>query len=229
MSNSSSSSAVMTSLPVPRTRQPSTHQDARVHLEAHDVLLPAFNNLFHDKDNVIQPSRSPIPPRMLSPRIIGSSTASEPLHLIIGENNENSAEGYAIPPLGEDFLLGNEVRLPSYQPGVVNNPSCERNLPYDTPRRPQQFQDPLKRRSAEFSPVYVPTPPSFQLPTRIHQGQSPSGWSGVDSGRDIGSGHRRSSSYGNQPQLWTGIAQQQSMPCISNLPGQQHSPRRHGE
>lgn len=230
LSNSSSSSAILTSLPVPRTKHHlSPHHDTRTHQEATENLLPAFNQLLSEKENMLQPGRSLVPPRLLSPRIIGCNTTSEPIHVIIGGESEESAEGYAIPPLGEDFLLGNQIRMVPYERG---HDESLQSGPLETPRRPQQFQHPFKRRSAEFSPVGGPVSPALPAPTHPRQAEL-SGWSRGESGRDTASGnaagHRRSSSYGNSPQLWTGVTQQQSMPCISNLPGQAHSPRRYGE
>ena len=231
VTNSSSSSAVLTSLPVPRTK----YHPSPTHQEAPESLLPAFNQLLNDKENMLQPGRSFVTPnshKFLPPRIIGSTGASEPLHLIIGGESEESAEGYAIPPLGEDFLLGSQMRMPPYQTHILNSPS--ENLqprPLDTPRRPQHFEHPLKRRSAEIPPVFVPTSPVSSFPIQQLQ---PSVWSDAEAAKPesgTGSilGHRRSSSYGNQPQLWTGITQQQSMPCISNLPGQASSSHHFGE
>jgi hypothetical protein len=236
LSNSSCSSAVLTSLPVPRTKY--HHSPARpvtpAHREEADSLLPAFNQLLSEKENMLQPGRSLVTPsslKLLSPRIIGgTSTVSEPLHLIIGGESDESAEGYAIPPLGEDFLQGGLGRMQSpYQPQMTNtaNESLGQLGPLETPRRPQQFDHPFKRRSAEFPHVgiCVPTSPVPSFP--VLQPYS-SGWSGAEARRVEESanvsvmGHRRSSSHGNPSQLWTGVTPQQSMPCISNLPGQRH-------
>jgi hypothetical protein len=209
------------------------------HQEATESLLPAFNQLLSEKENMLQPGRSLVTPsslKLLSPRIIGgTSTVSEPLHLIIGGESDESAEGYAIPPLGEDFLQGGLGRMqPPYQ--MVNPPNeiLEQPGPLETPRRPQQFDHPFKRRSAEFPHVgiCVPTSPVPSFP--VLQPYS-SGWSGAEarrveeSGNASGMGHRRSSSHGNPSQLWTGVTQQQSMPCISNLPGQERTSRHVGE
>ncbi len=125
-----------------------------------------------------------------------SKTTQEPLHLIIGEvENEDSAEGYAIRPLDNDFLTGNQSA--PVNPAVI-------------PRRPQQFHPPIKRRSVELPAAFTPPPPVHpSLPGASAMWSHPS------------SGHRRSASHGNPTELWGfigGVAQhQQSMPCISNL------------
>ena len=209
------------------------------HQEATESLLPAFNQLLSEKENMLQPGRSLVTPsslKLLSPRIIGgNSTVSEPLHLIIGGESDESAEGYAIPPLGEDFLQGGLGRMQTpYQMVNPPNESLGQPGPLETPRRPQQFDHPFKRRSAEFPHVgiCVPTSPVPSFP--VLQPYS-SGWSGAEarrveeSGNASGMGHRRSSSHGNPSQLWTGVTQQQSMPCISNLPGQERTSRHVGE
>lgn len=230
VTNSSDSSAVLTSLPIPRIKHhlSPAHHDTRTQHEGPDNLLPSFNQMLNHKENMLQPGRSLISPITLSPRVMECSGPSEPLHLIIGGESEESAEGYAISPLGEDFLLGNQGRLPSCEAHTES--LHPRSL--ETPRRPQQFQYPFKRRSAEFPPVFLPTPPSIPAPTHPRQAEL-SGWSESPSSREAGVGttlgHRRSSSYGNSPQLWNGITQQQSMPCISNLHVQPQSPRHFGE
>ena len=125
-----------------------------------------------------------------------SKTTQEPLHLIIGEvENEDSAEGYAIRPLDNDFLTGNQST--PVNPAVI-------------PRRPQQFHPPIKRRSVELPAAFTPPPPVHpSLPGASAMWSHPS------------SGHRRSASHGNPTELWGfigGVVQhQQSMPCISNL------------
>lgn len=220
----------MTSLPGPRIKHhlSPAHHDTRTHQETPEGLSPAFSQPLNDEESMLQPGRPLVRSRLPSPRVIGCSTTSEPLHLIIGGDGEESAEGYAIPPLGEDFLFGNQVRTPQYR-------SHDENLqpgPFEIPRRPQQFQHPLKRRSVEFSPVCAPSSPALPAPTHPRQTEL-ADWNRAESGRENASnnmmGHRRSSSYGNSPQLWTGVTQQQSMPCISKLPDQGHSPLRYGE
>ncbi|KAI9552974.1 hypothetical protein GHT06_020860 [Daphnia sinensis] len=240
LSNSSCSSAILTSLPVPRTdhyhspRQPVAHTNQ----EAAESLLPSFKNLLSEEENMLQPGRSFVTPsslKLLSPRIIGGTSAvSEPLHLIIGAESDESAEGYAIPPLGEDFLLGGQGRAqPPYEARLVNE-NLSRPGPIEIHRRPQQFQYPLKRRSADFPHVEMCVPSSPVPSFPVLQPYS-SGWSGAEarraeeSGNLSSIGHRRSSSHGNPSQVWTGVTQQQSMPCISNMPGQERNPRHVGE
>ncbi len=149
--------------------------------EAVENLLPAFNNMMDL-----------------------SQTAQQPLHLIIGEDeNEESAEGYCIRPLDNDFLSGNHST--PVHPAVI-------------PRRPQQFHPPIKRRSVELPAAFTPPPPVHpSLPGASAMWATPPHPSSSSSS----SGHRRSASHGNPTELWGfigGVAQhQQSMPCISNL------------
>lgn len=156
---------------------------------------------------------TPIGVQLLPSRMLESNSLSEPLHLIIGEGTAESADGYRIQPLDEGFLFGaqsyahtvNEIRKPET---------------HESPRRPQRFPDSFKRRSAEIPTFYVPTTLS---PFSAHNVDvTATGWSeagAVSTGSAFG--HRRSSSYGNNsPQIWPSITQQQSMPCISKLTGQ---------
>ena len=192
--NSSGASAMLTSLPVPSTefRYPSSGERTTEN-------SPSLNHM-----------------------AAASSNAHLPLHLSIGEENEESAEGYAIPPLDDDFLTGQQRMQ---QPSPFH-PAEQLGAPSAVPRRPQKFSQLMKRRSAEF-PLAFSTPPAA-APSSVF----PAGWpaaSGptstpVPNGPPAGMSHRRSASHGNPTEIWTGITQhQQSMPCIANLPGESTS------
>lgn len=212
LSNSSRSSALLTSLPVPSTAYPAASPLPN-HVVQTEHLLPQFSQLLNPP---LSPGgAAPVPQQSLGTNRnlpLPSSRTTEPLHLIIGENCGESAEGYALPGLGEDFLLGNQGH--SRQPVEEFQPPTHqtRGLPRWPP---QQFeQQNIKRRSVELPPVFT-TPPSTASPQSVHSaGSHLPGWAGGAEG----GGHRRSVSQGNPAQLWASITPQQSMPCISNLP-----------
>lgn len=174
-----------------------------------EELVPAFSQLLNAPF---------VPPPSLNDLAVSSgSSFNEPLHLIIGEENEASAEGYAMPRLGDDFL--------TQQPQPVHtNAFAEEELrklkqPSVVPRRPKQPQPLFKRLSAEFPAAFTPPPPAQPF---LHRGTSCAVTAGPvpQASAATGLGHRRSASHGNPTQVWTstGITQhQQSMPCIANL------------
>ena len=214
LSNSSKSSAVLTSLPVPSTGYPPSSSLSNHAAVSPDHLLPQFNQLLNP--SMAPGVTNPIPQEALGINRnlpLSSPRTSEPLHLIIGENCGESAEGYALPGLDEDFLLGGHghgrQQIEEFQP-ITQQARVLPRWP------PQQFvgQQNIKRRSVELPPVFT-TPPSTASPQSAHSaGSHLPGWAGGAEG----GGHRRSASQGNPAQLWTSITQQQSMPCISNLP-----------
>jgi len=185
------------------------------HVAQPENLLSPFSQLLNPP--LVPGVAAPVPQQPLDisrnlPLPLPSSRTTEPLHLIIGENCGESAEGYALPGLGEDFLLGNQGHSRQLTEDFQPTAHQARALPRWPP---QQFeQQNIKRRSVELPPVFT-TPPSTASPQSVNSaGSHLPGWAGGAEG----GGHRRSVSQGNPAQLWASITPQQSMPCISNLP-----------
>ena len=180
--------------------------------ESGDELSPTFDQLLtvQTPEEYLQPALHSQPPYILSPTSLASSAASslqtptsDPLHLIIGDDSEEAAQGYTISCLADDFLQRGRTRVPSsfkehQQQYLVIAPSeqVECNSTADLVQQKQPL-DAIKRSSADLRMVMNSYPSSEKdVPA-----QSP--------GQVLG--HRRCSSHGNPSPLLTGLAHHQSV------------------
>ena len=163
-------------------------------------------------------------------------SATTPLHVVIGEKNDDSAQEYAIAALGEDFLMPQQDPRSStaapyhemhYASGVLaagTVSQASQRVPDAVLRRPQHLHLPFKRRSADVHTMITNTFGMSGSPslTRSHEAIATSipavETATATAAPPANLGHRRSSSQGNPAQIWKALQPQQSMPCIANLP-----------
>ena len=169
-------------------------------------------------------------PQMASAMQVSATT---PLRVVIGEeDDDDAAQQYTIHSLGEDFLqeslqrTGVVYQQPHHYPisphlqqqqpthHLQQHQATHQQQPaISVVRRPQQLHLLTKRLSADVHMMMTNSSPSGPTLTRSHEAIAAP--SATQPRAPIG--HRRSSSHGNPTQLWSGISQQQSMPCIANL------------
>lgn len=167
--------------------------------ESGDELSPVFDHFMriHTPEEYLQPALHSQPPYILSPTSLTSSVASslqtptsDPLHLIIGDESEEAAQGYTISCLADDFLQRGRTGIPSFkehqQQYLVTSPS--ENVECNSAADVGYQLDPLTRCSADLCKV-LNSCPSSAVPATENCDPAPPPCQVL--------GHRRSSSHGN--------------------------------